>query len=181
MTGTEIPTSLPDEVRTEIRNAVMTVQGQTQSVVPLSQQPTGLPSFSTPTQPTVSYSSPNLNSQPTGISSYSTSMQAPMVTGVTPMMAGNAQVSMPTGMLGNNMDFTNRMMPHSGNYTAPSSFSSLSKDVKIPWAVTSEEKKQYTKIFKAWDTEKKGTLSGDTAKEIFSQSGLPQNVLMQIW
>lgn len=172
MTGSEIPASLPEEVRNEIRNAVMTVQGQTQSqsVVPLSQQPTGMPSFSTP----------NFSSQPSTPNSNS-SMQTPMMTGVTPMMAGNSHIAMPTGMLGNTMDFTNRMMPHTGNYTAPSGFASLSKDIKIPWAVTSEEKKQYTKIFKAWDTEKKGTLSGDKAKEIFSQSGLPQNVLMQIW
>ncbi|GAA5815342.1 hypothetical protein MFLAVUS_008849 [Mucor flavus] len=172
MTGSEIPASLPEEVRNEIRNAVMTVQGQTQSqsVVPLSQQPTGIPSFSTP----------NFSSQPSTPNS-NNSMQTPMMTGVTPMMAGNSHIAMPTGMLGNTMDFTNRMMPHTGNYTAPSGFASLSKDIKIPWAVTSEEKKQYTKIFKAWDTEKKGTLSGDKAKEIFSQSGLPQNVLMQIW
>lgn len=175
MTGSDIPASLPDEVRNEIQRAVATVQGQPQqqqSVVPLPQQQTGLPP---------SYSNPQLNipSQPTGIY---TNTQAPMMTGVSPMMnTGISQVAMPTGMLGNTMNFANRMMPHSANYTAPAGFESLSKNVKIPWAVTSEEKKQYSKIFKAWDTEKKGTLSGDKAKEIFSQSGLPQNILMQIW
>lgn len=174
MTGSDIPASLPDEVRNEIQHAVAAVQGQPQqqqSVVPLAQQQNGIPSYSNPQL--------NIPSQPTGMYN---NLQAPMMTGVTPMMnAGSPQVSMPTGMLGNTMNFTNRMMPHSGNYTAPAGFESLSKNVKIPWAVTSEEKKQYSKIFKAWDTEKKGTLSGDTAKEIFSQSGLPQNVLMQIW
>ncbi|CAO3649843.1 unnamed protein product [Mucor fragilis] len=164
MTGSEIPASLPEDIRNEIRNAVAAVQnGPQQSLV--SQQPTGY----MPSQPT-GYAS----SQPTGY------MQQPMMTGVTPMNGG-PQVPMPTGMAGNNLDFTNRMMPHTTNYTPPSGFESLSKNVKIPWAVTVEEKKQYSKIFKAWDTEKKGTLSGEKAKEIFSQSGLPQNVLMQIW
>ncbi|KAK4521474.1 uncharacterized protein ATC70_012089 [Mucor velutinosus] len=156
MTGSEIPASLPEDIRNEIRNAVAAVQnGPQQSLV--SQQPT-------------SY----MPSQPTGY------MQQLMMTGVTPMNGG-PQVPMPTGMAGNNLDFTNRMMPHTTNYTPPNGFESLSKNVKIPWAVTVEEKKQYSKIFKAWDTEKKGTLSGEKAKEIFSQSGLPQNVLMQIW
>ncbi|KAL7335733.1 hypothetical protein PS15p_201163 [Mucor circinelloides] len=172
MTGSEIPSSLPEDIRNEIRNAVAAVQnGPQQSLV--SQQPTGyVPSQPTgyvPSQPT-GY----VPSQPTGY------MQQPMMTGVTPMNGG-PQVPMPTGMAGNNLDFTNRMMPHTTNYTPPGGFESLSKNVKIPWAVTVEEKKQYSKIFKAWDTEKKGTLSGEKAKEIFSQSGLPQNVLMQIW
>lgn len=161
MTGSDIPTSLPDEVRNEIQHVVAIVQGQSQqqqSVIPSAQS-------SVPTQPTSMYAN----------------LQAPMMTGVMPMSAGGPQVSMPTGMLGNTMDFTNRMMPHNADYAVPAGFESLSKNIKIPWAVTSEEKKQYSKIFKAWDTEKKGTLSGETAKEIFSQSGLPQNILMQIW
>ncbi|KAI7887260.1 uncharacterized protein EV154DRAFT_539691 [Mucor mucedo] len=174
MTGSDIPASLPDEVRNEIQHAVAAVRGQPQqqqSVVPLAQQQTGIPSYSNPQL--------NIPTQPTGIY---TNPQAPMMTGVSPMMStGGPQVTMPTGMLGNTMNFANRMMPHSANYNAPAGFESLSKNVKIPWAVTSEEKKQYSKIFKAWDTEKKGTLSGDKAKEIFSQSGLPQNILMQIW
>lgn len=164
MTGSEIPAALPEEIRNEIRNAVAAVQnGPQQSLI--AQQSTGY----VPSQPT-GY----VPSQPTGY------MQQPMMTGVTPINGG-PQVAMPTGMAGNNMDFTNRMMPHTANYTPPVGFESLSRNVKIPWAVTVEEKKQYSKIFKAWDTEKKGTLSGDKAKEIFSQSGLPQNVLMQIW
>jgi hypothetical protein len=173
MTGSAIPATLPDEIRNEIRNAVSIVQGNTSNslVQQQQQQPTGIPQ-----QPTgMPYT--NLSSQPTGFNS---NLQQPMMTGVTPMMSG-PQVAMPTGMLGNNMNFTNRMMPHSVNYTPPAGFESLSKNVKIPWAVTTEEKKQYSKIFKAWDKDRKGTLSGDIAKEIFSQSGLPQNVLMQIW
>ncbi|KAI8077294.1 uncharacterized protein B0P05DRAFT_579662 [Gilbertella persicaria] len=173
MTGATIPSQLPPEVKNEIRHAVAIVQGnQPTSLVPLqsstsiSNQPTGIPSQPTsiPVQPT------SISIQPTGISIQPTGYNGPMMT-----------APMPTGMLNNNMDFANRMMPHTTNYTPPSGFESLSKNVKIPWAVTAEEKKQYAKIFKAWDIDKKGTISGEKAKDIFSQSGLPQNVLMQIW
>lgn len=156
MSGSEIPPSLPDNIRNEIRNAVFAVQGngipQQQSLVPAMQQPqqTAAP--------------PNISAQPTGY------MQNPAMTG-----------GLSSSMLQNNMAFANRMMPHTSYYTPPAGFESLSKSIKIPWAVTDDEKKQYSKIFKAWDTEKKGTLSGEKAKEIFTQSGLPQNVLMQIW
>lgn len=184
MTGSAIPASLPDEIRNEIRTAVSIVQGNTSNSLVQQQQPTGIPQQPTGVplpsqqqqQPTnMPYG--NLSSQPTGFNS---NFQQPMMTGVTPIIGG-PHVAMPTGMHGNNMDFTNRMMPHSVNYTPPAGFESLSKNVKIPWAVTTEEKKQYSKIFKAWDKDRKGTLSGEVSKEIFSQSGLPQNVLMQIW
>lgn len=144
MSGSEIPLSLPDSVRNEIRNAVFIIQGNQ--------------------QPQQSLVPANIATQPTGYT------QQPAMTG-----------GLSSNMLQNNMAFANRMMPHTSYYTPPAGFESLSKNVKIPWAVTDEEKKQYTKIFKAWDTDKKGVLSGEKAKEIFTQSGLPQNVLMQIW
>ncbi|KAI9494803.1 hypothetical protein BDB00DRAFT_882674 [Zychaea mexicana] len=126
-----------------------------------------------------------MTSLPGGLQSQQpTGMQVPMMTGVTPMLApGNQQIAMPTGMYGNNLDFMNRMMPGAApsGGQQPQEFQAVSSKVKIPWAVTSEEKQRYSKIFKAWDEEKKGYLTGDKAKEIFTQSGLAQNVLMQIW
>ncbi|KAI8350891.1 hypothetical protein EDC96DRAFT_554556 [Choanephora cucurbitarum] len=165
MTGATIPPQLPPEVKDEIRNAVTLIQrNNPTSLVPLQQQqPTGATFNSAPLNQPQPTSQSYIATQPTGyISTIPTA-------------------TMPTGMLNNNMAFANRMMPHTLNYTPPAGFESLSKNIKIPWAVTDEEKKQYTKIFKAWDTDKKGTISGEKAKEIFSQSGLPQNVLMQIW
>ncbi|KAI9477845.1 MAG: hypothetical protein EXX96DRAFT_568407 [Benjaminiella poitrasii] len=154
MTGSTIPSILPESIRNEIRNAVSIITSSTSSSLVL-------PSPST------------INIQPTPTLSQSTptgyySSQLP-------------QVAMPTGMLNNTLNFTNRMMPNSTYISASFEPLSSSSSVKIPWAVTDEEKKQYTKIFKAWDTDKKGVLTGKTAKEIFSQSGLPQNILMQIW
>lgn len=146
------------------------LQAQMTGVQPM---PTGLQ------QPSMT----GLASQPTGMlqqQQQPTGLQVPMITGVTPMMGNNIQVAMPTGMAGNNMDFTNQMMPNAqmgGNHQ----FQAITGKVKIPWAVTTEEKQRYSKVFKSWDADNKGYISGDKAKEIFTQSGLAQNILMQIW
>ncbi|KAI8371325.1 uncharacterized protein BYT42DRAFT_579841 [Radiomyces spectabilis] len=201
MTGKDIPNTLPPTVREEIETAVAMIKSSSnQSNISISHGAgsgnTGT-SFPGPSssmlsslagihqnnyQTSMMTGQTGFQPQPTGYQqSMPTGLQVPMITGVTPMMASNPQVAMPTGMLGNNLAFANRMMPHETGGRSIARFQSLSENVKIPWAVTIEEKKQYAKIFKAWDTENKGTLSGDKAKEIFSQSGLPQNVLMQIW
>ena len=83
----------------------------------------------------------------------------------------------PTGMLANNMSFADSMMPN----TSSQRFHPLTDNTKIAWAVAKEEKEGYTKVFKEWDTENSGCITRDKAKMIFSQSGLPQNVLTQIW
>ncbi|CEG77062.1 hypothetical protein RMATCC62417_11866 [Rhizopus microsporus] len=163
MTGVDIPPKLPDEVRQEIINAVFTIKSSNQNLALMQQQ-----------QPTSTLSN-TIHAHPTGMPVNQTTPGFQL----NPQMG--PQIAMPTGMAGNNMDFTSRMMPQIGSYREPSQFQTLSSNIKIPWAVTAEEKKQYTKVFKAWDTENKGTLSGEKAKEIFSQSGLPQNILMQIW
>ncbi|KAH8923006.1 hypothetical protein BT69DRAFT_1319808 [Atractiella rhizophila] len=53
--------------------------------------------------------------------------------------------------------------------------------VPVPWALTKEEKKNYDQIFRAWDQPGSGFISGETAKEVFGQSGLPRDDLMAIW
>ncbi|KAI8341572.1 hypothetical protein BD560DRAFT_456636 [Blakeslea trispora] len=173
MTGATIPPQLPSEVKNEIRNAVTLVQQNT-SLVPLQQSTPSSSSYhASPNQTQSTGAQSYLSAQPTGAQNY-------LSTQPTGYISTIPTATMPTGMLNNNLAFASRMMPHTLDYT-PAGFESLSKNIKIPWAVTDEEKKQYTKIFKAWDTEKKGTISGEKAKEIFSQSGLAQNVLMQIW
>ncbi|KAM0752107.1 hypothetical protein T439DRAFT_379225 [Meredithblackwellia eburnea MCA 4105] len=51
----------------------------------------------------------------------------------------------------------------------------------ISWALTSEEKKRYDQIFRAWDQQGSGFIGGNVAKEVFGQSGLDQNDLLAIW
>jgi hypothetical protein len=52
---------------------------------------------------------------------------------------------------------------------------------KISWALTKNEKKSYDAIFRAWDLQGTGFISGQTALEVFGQSGLDKNDLAKIW
>ncbi|KAJ3107638.1 hypothetical protein HDU97_003632 [Phlyctochytrium planicorne] len=48
------------------------------------------------------------------------------------------------------------------------------------WAVQPSEKAQYDSIFKVWDPTNSGFISG-AARQVFTQSGLPDNILGHIW
>lgn len=52
---------------------------------------------------------------------------------------------------------------------------------RIPWALSKVEKKQYDQIFRAWDAQGTGFINGQTALEVFGQSGLERNDLARIW
>lgn len=52
---------------------------------------------------------------------------------------------------------------------------------KIPWTMSKEERKSYDNIFRAWDSKHTGWISGDVARELFGQSGLEREQLLQIW
>ncbi|TFK45949.1 hypothetical protein OE88DRAFT_1639082 [Heliocybe sulcata] len=52
---------------------------------------------------------------------------------------------------------------------------------KLPWALSKAEKKSYDQMFRAWDTKGTGFIDGQTAREIFGQSGLDNNDLARIW
>ena len=72
--------------------------------------------------------------------------------------------------------------------------------VKVPWALSADERKSYDSIFRAWDQQGSGFISGalfqlsafrslrlnfsrtgTMAQEVFGQSGLDRNELMQVW
>jgi hypothetical protein len=52
---------------------------------------------------------------------------------------------------------------------------------KVPWALSKAEKKNYDQIFRAWDAQSTGFISGGTALEVFGQSGLNKDDLARIW
>lgn len=52
---------------------------------------------------------------------------------------------------------------------------------KVPWALSKGEKKSYDQIFRAWDHRGEGFISGQTALEVFGQSGLNKDELAKIW
>ena len=55
------------------------------------------------------------------------------------------------------------------------------KQSSPPWVVTPAEKNNYDIMFKKADLDMDGFVSGQEIREIFIQSGCPQNVLAHIW
>src|SRR5258706_10564531 len=56
-----------------------------------------------------------------------------------------------------------------------------SSTVRIPWALSKQERKQYDQIFRAWDPTASGFLDGKKSLEVFSANGLDQSNLAKIW
>jgi len=52
---------------------------------------------------------------------------------------------------------------------------------QMSWALSKAEKKQYNDIFRSWDAQSTGFISGQTALEVFGASGLPKDDLARIW
>ncbi|PPQ91776.1 hypothetical protein CVT25_000421 [Psilocybe cyanescens] len=52
---------------------------------------------------------------------------------------------------------------------------------QLSWALTKAEKKNYDKIFRSWDAQGTGFISGATALDVFGASGLPKDDLARIW
>lgn len=52
---------------------------------------------------------------------------------------------------------------------------------RVPWALSKAEKKSYDQIFRAWDSRGEGFITGQTALEVFGQSGIDRNDLAKIW
>lgn len=158
---------------------------------PLQMQPTGMMQQSSPRPP------PGIQPQMTG---YPGGMMGMQPTGLAPQMTGMpldprmqlmsaqflpaAQPFQGGTPLASNMNFSNAsMQPASfqGSIQNLSQQQQGSKEPKIPWALSKDERKSYDSIFRAWDQKGTGFLSGDVAQEVFGQSGLDRDKLMQIW
>ena len=51
----------------------------------------------------------------------------------------------------------------------------------IPWVVNAGDRYRYNALFKTTDSDKDGFVSGIEIKNVFLQTGLPQNILAHIW
>ncbi|MCO5589882.1 hypothetical protein L7F22_043851 [Adiantum nelumboides] len=83
-----------------------------------------------------------------------------------------------------NMNFSNAQMQPASFQSSIQNLSQQqqgSKEPKIPWALSKDERKSYDSIFRAWDQKGTGFLNGEVAIEVFGQSGLERDKLMQIW
>ncbi|QSL65553.1 hypothetical protein MERGE_002866 [Pneumocystis wakefieldiae] len=72
-----------------------------------------------------------------------------------------------------------QLMPRKGKEGL--SVLNLHANTQLTWTITKEEKQVYDNIFKAWDGYNTGFINGQTAVEIFSQSGLSKKDLELIW
>ena len=172
-------------------NSMRPMMGQMTGMSPMMGQPTGM--------------SPMMG-QPTGMSPM---MGQP--TGMPPMMAQMTGLPMTPQMTGASADPSMRLMytqflpaaqPYSGmptpsnmnfnqNSLQPAQFQSKLQSLtqiqagpakkSLSWAMSKEERKSYDNIFRAWDSKRTGWISGDVARELFSQSGLSREQLLQIW
>ncbi|KAL1919154.1 uncharacterized protein VTP21DRAFT_2536 [Calcarisporiella thermophila] len=170
--GKELPQLLPDALANEVRAAI---QKSSES------QPIGTMGGFYP---------------PTAVVSAVKPLQYPYV----PSVASSVTSSVPSSpttlaspastLSSDHMDFVHKMLPPRLHYNAiqsmqpqsqfwtPKTRTSSSQSLS---GIPHEERLRYKQLFTAWDQNKSGYLSGDKAKEIFSQSGLPQHELMRIW
>lgn len=52
--------------------------------------------------------------------------------------------------------------------------------VQVQWSLTADERRNYDKIFRAWDLGS-GYIDGNRATDVFKESGLEREDLMKIW
>lgn len=57
----------------------------------------------------------------------------------------------------------------------------MSAKPNLSWSLNKAEKKSYDQLFRQWDAQGTGFISGQTALEVFGQSGLDRNDLAKIW
>jgi hypothetical protein len=91
-----------------------------------------------------------------------------------PMQNINTQPQLPLNSMHQQVNMNG---PGIGQQFMPAS----QQNLNVPWAVTPEEKAAYDQVFTAWDTRGTGFIAGETARAIFSQSGLDQSSLAKIW
>ncbi|KAL1924206.1 uncharacterized protein VTP21DRAFT_7241 [Calcarisporiella thermophila] len=153
--GREIPTRLPEHIEREVVAAIQQIEpaaSRAPSITPVSPQ--------------------TISPAPTLLTSglHAGTLSVPQMQ--QPQHTGQAV----------HMDFANRMMPlPQQQQQQPWSGALHGGSIRIPWVVTPEERARYNQIFQAWDVSRSGFISGSQAKDVFSQSGLPQKDLMQIW
>ncbi|CAZ83899.1 unnamed protein product [Tuber melanosporum] len=117
---------------------------------------------------------------PTGVSSLMPSGMNPLQAQPTGRPGQWGFVNTPASVLQGIDALQERMMPQPGREGGFST-QGLQGNAVIPWSITKVEKQKYDQVFEGWDGLKRGLISGDTAIEVFGQSGLPKDNLMQIW
>lgn len=127
-----------------------------------------------PTQPSPV---PQLPMQ-TGYMNNNSNYQSPMQTGFQPSLP---PVSSNKPRL-QNLEFAKKMMPNQNGVTNLLNPSLGTTDAnRLSWKISPEDKQRYREIFNAWEGSGSGFMSGDTAKDVLTQSQLAPADLMKIW
>lgn len=126
---------------------------------------------------------PPMPPMPTGFGSNLSpgGMAAPLNAQPTGMPGQWGLVNTPASGLPNIDALQSRMMPQQGREQGTYTTAGLQGNAVIPWAITKDEKTRYDQLFRAWDGLHKGYIAGETAIEIFGQSGLEKPDLERIW
>ncbi|KAF3072041.1 Actin cytoskeleton-regulatory complex protein PAN1 [Trichoderma lentiforme] len=151
--------------------------GQSQGLQP---QPTGYANLQNPQPTGFNGPLPPLPPMPTGYGGPG-GMVAPLNAQPTGVPGQWGLVNAPASGLPNIDALQARMMPQAGREGGTFTTAGLQGNAVIPWAITKEEKTRYDALFKAWDGLRKGYIGGDTAIEIFGQSGLEKPDLERVW
>ncbi|KAJ1990792.1 actin organization and endocytosis protein [Dimargaris cristalligena] len=149
LSGKPMPTTLPDNVRSEIQAANRTLQ----QMFTASHYNALVPAAPIAQAPQNGAMMPSYNVAP--LSQY-----------------GPPQPSYSTGLVP-------RGVPHT---TTPGPAPAIGHDTaNSHWVITTAERQKYNQIFRQWDKDGTQFLSGQQAREVFSQSGLNQRDLMRVW
>lgn len=152
-----------------------------------------------PPQQQQPFLNPSLRPQPTGILPQLTGFAwrqpvplLPQATGfVDPRLQMMSNTLMPINMSGPHIPAVPQLAPppqqQPGGLSLQQSFQQHNQELgrgtapRVPWALSKAEKKNYDQIFRAWDAQGTGFISGQTALDVFGQSGLDKNDLAKIW
>ncbi|RKP26413.1 hypothetical protein SYNPS1DRAFT_27893 [Syncephalis pseudoplumigaleata] len=176
--GTDVPDQLPARIRDEVSRIMNAPGGLVRVTDPgKGLNPHGVP-LSGPVQMTNVQAMPvNTMQAPPPPSSSSSSAAAIMPMGALSTY-GPSSGGVGVGNYGSQLQPYQASAPSNA---LPGSFMPPGSASNVPWAVTPEEKAAYDQVFAAWDTRGIGFISGETARQIFSQSGLGQSALAQVW
>jgi hypothetical protein len=200
--GQEIPSSLPPSIREEVEVAIATIVSTEASQSQQQQQQQQLidtnisqSAIMNPQMSMMTGMTPQVALR-TGIQNMQNmrpmAPQIPMQTGYMNNSITNFQTPMQTGfhptpppaqkLRLQNTDFAKKMMPNQNGVTNLLNPSlGTSEADKLSWKISPQDKQRYREIFNAWEGSGSGFMSGDTAKDVFTQSQLPPDSLMKIW
>lgn len=192
-------TETPSPSQQLVNTSIPQQQQQFQQQLPMmTGMPTGMMMQQQQAQPTGMLPQQQLNIM-TGRPTPPQLPQLPMQTGMQTSYMGNYQAPMQTGMTATaflpqppvqqqhkprlqNLEFAKKMMPNqSGVTNLLNPHLGTSDANRLSWKISPEDKQRYRDIFNAWEGSGSGFMSGETAKDVLTQSQLPPQDLQKIW